>query len=167
MNTAITNKRIAFIGRNYGFAQKQLIPSEPTPEDQARIAPVCNMLFALSMVLESLTIGRCESEYELACGIRSRVHQLVPSISEMFGDWAEMVETSLLAQDVNHTELVAWVIAKLYALNAELTVFYRAFDPDFLFIDDESVCKLKLGQGNFRKSTAAMLNSVVYKLMNA
>ena len=68
---------------------------EPTPEQLLQIAPTCNMMFALSMVLETLTLNRNENVYDLACMLRARVNEYVPDVAESFGDWSEQVEIEI------------------------------------------------------------------------
>lgn len=138
---------------------------EPTPEQLLKIAPTCNMMFALSMVLETLSMNRNEKVYNLACKLRSRVNEYVPDVAESFGDWSEQVENEILSTFFKTDDTINWLIAKIYDLCSEITKFYRQFDETFVFVDKDSINEFKLLQGMFDKKVCKELNQITKKLM--
>jgi hypothetical protein len=139
--------------------------TEPTPAQIESLAPKVNMFFALAITLEGLSIDL--EDYiisELAGEIRSKVHELVPDTSEVFGDWTDHV-TEHLMQIPNKEYLQSWLIAKIYALSTDITKFYRQFDTQFQLVGKTTANELKKWQGRFDKFTAKECNYIVNRLM--
>ena len=139
--------------------------TEPTKEQLQSIAPTCNMMFALSMVLETLSINRNEKVYKLACKLRSRVNEYVPDVAESFGDWSEQVEKEIISTPFKTDDLINWLIAKIYDLCADFSKFYRRFDRTFIYTDQDVINELKMLQAMYNKKVCKELNLITKKLM--
>jgi len=138
---------------------------QPTKEQLQSIAPTCNMMFALSMVLETLSINRNEKVYELACKLRARVNEYVPDVAESFGDWSEQVENEIISTPFKTDDVINWLIAKIYDLCSDFSKFYRQFDKTFVYNDQSVVNELKTLQTMYDKKVCKELNLITKKLM--
>ena len=163
MTTAITNRRIGIIGNRFRMPKKN-----PTQEQLLTIAPTCNMMFALSMVLEGYSLELKEGQiWELACLMRSKINEYTPDVAEEFGNWADSVEFEIVQLPFKNRDVMNWLISKIYALACDMTKMYRLYDSAFVFEQENTVNELKMRQKNFNPKIVKELNEIVKRIIES
>lgn len=147
--------------------KRRPLSEKETAEMNLTCAPVVNMIYALGIIIEGLSLDlKDDSLYNAACTLREQVHEVNNNVSESFGDWAEEVEDVLVSLAPKR-ELLSFLCAKIYGLSLEMERYYRRFDPKFDFYQMAEILEIYKHSKQFTKHTAKRVNASIAELMAA
>ncbi|MBV5282194.1 MAG: hypothetical protein JZU53_07130 [Paludibacter sp.] len=131
-------------------------------------APKVNMIYALSMILEGLTLdlGGKEDIYNIAVKLREQVKGTSEQSAESFGDWSDHVAEHLLPLS-SKDKLFPIICEKIYRLSRQMEEVFRSKDPHFDFYQKDLANALKSSADLYEidKDLLIKFNEVIKILM--
>jgi len=105
----------------------------------AKLAPIVNMVYSISMIIEGMALDLNEKEiYDNAVLLRNKVGEIGLNTSTSFGDWTDYVEENIVIFGYK-SELLPILCYKLYHYAKKMEDVYRMYEPRFDFYQMKEV----------------------------